>query len=99
MTNEEEARARELGRQVTPRHPKEGTRLPVRPLQNPLTTEDEATLDRAIEKTTVHHDLIQRAKEAGLEVGELEQRNAMHHHVASTLKRLFFPTHLTPPQE
>lgn len=82
-----------------PPHPRTGTKLPVRPLHNPLTSEDEAAIDRTLEKTTIHHDLMQRMKEAGLEVGEHEARNAMHHHVASTLKRLFFPTHLSPPAE
>jgi hypothetical protein len=73
--------------------------LPVRPLHNPLTSEDEATLDAAIAKTAVHHDLIQRMKQAGMDVAEQENRNAMHHHVATTLKTMFFPPTMSPPVE
>lgn len=75
------------------------TGLPVRPLHNPLTSEDEVILQNVIERTAVHADLAARMKEAGLDVSDHENRNAVHHHVASTLKKLFFPTQLTPPSD
>lgn len=70
--------------------------LPVRPLHNPLSSEDEQIFHRAVQRTTVHHDLMERMKAAGIDVSEQEARNAMHHHVASTLKKLFFPDGMVP---
>jgi hypothetical protein len=70
--------------------------LPVRPLHNPLSAEDEAIINNALHRTTVHHDLIERMKQAGIDTSEQEARNAMHHHVASTLKKLFFPAGMVP---
>jgi hypothetical protein len=74
-----------------------GPQLPVQPLINPLSSEDEAALHQVIERCSVVHDLIQRLKEVGIDVSQHEARNGMHRHVASTMKRLFFPDTLTPP--
>lgn len=70
--------------------------LPVRPLYNPLSAEDEAIINNAIQRTAVHDDLMRRMNEAGIDVSEQEARNAMHYHVASTLKNRFFPSGMVP---
>lgn len=73
------------------------TQLPVRPLINPLTSEDEALLRQVVQKTMAHADMIERMKQCGIPVSDHEDRNGMHRHVASEMIRLFFPPTITSP--
>ena len=73
------------------------SQLPVRPLINPLNSEDEATLRKILHNALAHSDLIERAKACGMDMSEHEARNEMHKHVAGTMIKLFFPPNLTPP--
>jgi hypothetical protein len=74
-----------------------GQTLPVRPLINPLSSEDEAVLESVMAKSAVVHDLTERMKACGIDVSQHQDRNSMHHHVASTMKQLFFPATLQIP--
>jgi hypothetical protein len=75
------------------------TQLPVRPLINPLTSEDESLLRSVLERHYAHADLIERAKQCGLDMSQQESRNQLHGQVAKAALELFFPTTIVPPEE
>lgn len=65
--------------------------LPVHPLHNPLTTDDEAVLDNVLAVHRVVSDVIERAHRCGMDVSQQQGRNAVHHQSATAFKAHFFP--------
>lgn len=77
----------------------ETVKLPVKPLINPLTPDDESAIDSVLQRLPMIEDLIQRAAEVGLEVGPQAERHEMHKVIAQRLKTHFFPKELPAVQE
>lgn len=71
--------------------------IPIVPLVNPLTQEDQATLQQILQRAREHADVAQRLAAAGVPPTDHLQRNQMHTDVAQGLLDQFFPTQLTPP--
>ncbi len=70
--------------------------IPVQPSLNPFTPDDKELLLKIVGESAKHLDLIQRAEEAGLDLGEQKQRAIMHRDVASKLLEKFFPGTIYP---
>lgn len=71
--------------------------LPVVPLHNPLSTDDEAVLDNILHVHSIVADVLARAKDCGMDVQNQIERNANHHLAATKFKQRFFPISLKPP--
>jgi hypothetical protein len=73
--------------------------LPVHPIINPLSAQDEEILDNAKQKNAAIADLIARANHVGIDVTQHAGRNQLHADTIDKLKEMFFPTTMTPNQE
>jgi hypothetical protein len=74
-------------------------KLPVMPLHNPLTPEDEAMLNHVISRLPIIEDLLHRAALCGLDVAERGARHEMHKAIAGQIKKHFFPDQLPTASE
>jgi hypothetical protein len=74
-------------------------KLPVMPLHNPLTADDEAALNYVLQRLPVVEDMLLRAMACGLDVGERGARHEMHAATAKAIKQHFFPDQLPTASE
>lgn len=75
------------------------TKLPVKPLINPLTDEDRVALEQILHSVPHIEDLLCRAEACGLDVQQHRDRHEAHKEVATKLHTHFFPQQLPSPTE
>jgi hypothetical protein len=71
--------------------------LPTHTLTVPLTSDDEQTLRQALANHNRIVQVIQQAKNVGMDVSQHEARSAIHHGFITNALNQFFPTTTKPP--
>ena len=82
---------------MSKKKPDEPTKLPVKPLINPLTEQDRIALEHVLARLPEIQDLLHRVAACGLDVQDRQDKHNMHLEIATRLKEHFFPPQLPLP--